>query len=137
MLYLAGHSGAGHVQLHDIARAEHISAKFLGQIVLPLRRRGLLRAARGARGGYALGKEPREISVEDIVEAVEGVIALAERPGRAGAATAAARCIKHHVWRRASRVLRRELAAVTLDDLCRLQRHFHDAAPAGTIEYVI
>jgi Rrf2 family protein len=137
MLYLAGRDGAGHVQLRDIARAEHISAKFLGQIVLPLRRRGLLRAARGARGGYALAKEPCEISVEDIVEAVEGVIALAERPGRAATATrASARCINQHVWQRASRALRRELAAVTLDKLCRVRTQFHDT-PAGTIEYVI
>jgi len=136
MLHLAGRHGQGYVLLRALARAEHISEKFLGQIVLPLRRRGLLRAGRGAHGGYALAKEPREISVEDIVEAVEGVIALAERPGRPGAPQASARCVNQHVWQRVSRAIRRELAAITLDKLCRLQKQFRDDAEAA-IEYSI
>ncbi len=136
MLHLAGQHGQGYVLLREIARAEHLSAQFLGQIVLPLRRRGLLLAGRGARGGYMLAKEPREISVEDIVEAVEGVIALAERSGRPGATRASARCVNQHVWQRVSRAIRHELAAVTLDQLCRLQKHFSDD-PSATIEYSI
>ena len=136
MLHLAGARGQGYVLLREIARAERISEKFLGQIVMPLRRRGLLRAGRGAHGGYALAKEPREISVEDIVEAVEGVIALAERPRRPDATRASARCVNQHVWQRVSRAIRRELAAVTLAHLVRLQKQFRDD-PDAAIEYVI
>ncbi|MCX7005589.1 MAG: hypothetical protein NTV22_20320 [bacterium] len=64
------------------------------------------------------------------------MIALAERPRRPDATRASARCVNQHVWQRVSRAIRRELAAITLDKLWRLQKQFRDD-PDTAIEYVI
>jgi Rrf2 family transcriptional regulator, cysteine metabolism repressor len=61
--------------LREVARQEGISEKYLGQIIIPLRASGLVASHRGAHGGYSLGRPPSEITVKDVVEAIEGAIA--------------------------------------------------------------
>lgn len=60
------------LQAQELAEAGKIPIKFLEQILLVLKRSGLLRSKRGVGGGYRLGKESRLISVAEIVEAVDG-----------------------------------------------------------------
>lgn len=60
------------LQAQELADTGKIPIKFLEQILLVLKRSGLLRSKRGVGGGYRLGKESRLISVADIVEAVDG-----------------------------------------------------------------
>lgn len=58
-----------------IADAQAIPQQFLEHILLDLKRAGLIRARRGAKGGYRLAKPPEEISVADVIRAVEGPLA--------------------------------------------------------------
>lgn len=58
-----------------IADAQGIPQQFLEHILLDLKRAGLIRARRGAKGGYMLAKTPEEISVADVIRAVEGPLA--------------------------------------------------------------
>ncbi len=67
MLKLALRYGKGPVFLKDIARAEEISEKYLSQIIIPLKGAGLVRAFRGAHGGYTLARAPDRIKLKDIV----------------------------------------------------------------------
>lgn len=60
------------MQAQELAEVGKIPIKFLEQILLVLKRSGLLRSKRGVGGGYRLGRECRLISVADIVEAVDG-----------------------------------------------------------------
>lgn len=60
------------IQLEKIASIEHISFSYLEQIVRALQPLGILRAVRGAGGGYALSKAPEEINLEDVVDHLEG-----------------------------------------------------------------
>ena len=60
------------LQAQELAEGGRIPIKFLEQILLVLKRAGLLRSKRGIGGGYRLGKESRLISVAEIVEAVDG-----------------------------------------------------------------
>ena len=76
MIALAAAGGDKSVFLKDIAASEDISEKYLSLIVIPLRAAGLIRSIRGARGGYVLAREPKDISLCDIVEAVEGETCL-------------------------------------------------------------
>ena len=90
---LAAASGAGPVKGDTIAKAQGIPLKFLENILLDLKHAGLVQSQRGAEGGYWLAKEPAEISVADVIRAVEGPIAnvRGERPEQveyAGAAEA-------------------------------------------------
>jgi Rrf2 family cysteine metabolism transcriptional repressor len=58
--------------IREIAERRHISENYLEQIFLLLRKAGIVESVRGAQGGYRIAKEPDEISISDIVYAVEG-----------------------------------------------------------------
>ena len=72
---LAAAAGAGPVKGDSIAQAQGIPLKFLENILLELRRAELVSSQRGAEGGYWLAKPATEISVADVIRAVEGPIA--------------------------------------------------------------
>jgi Rrf2 family protein len=100
-----------------IARAQKIPLKFLENILLDLKHAGLVQSQRGAEGGYWLAKEPADISVADVIRAVEGPIAnvRGERPEQveyAGAAEAL-----REVWIAVRGNLRAVLETVTLADV--------------------
>ena len=79
---LAAAAGEGPVKGDHIATAQKIPLKFLENILLDLKHAGLVQSQRGAEGGYWLAKEPAEISLADVIRAVEGPIAnvRGERP---------------------------------------------------------
>ena len=68
-------AGDGHVKAEALARAQSIPLRFLEQILLDLKHAGLVASQRGAEGGYWLAKPPGEISLADVIRAVEGPLA--------------------------------------------------------------
>ena len=76
MTALACANGEKPILLKDIAASEEISEKYLSLIVIPLRAAGLIKSFRGARGGYNLAQDPSEISLRNIIAALEGEICL-------------------------------------------------------------
>ena len=114
---LAAAAGDGPVKGDAIAQAQGIPVKFLENILLDLKHAGLVQSQRGAEGGYWLAKEPADISVADVIRAVEGPIANVRgvRPEQveyAGAAEAL-----REVWIAVRANLRAVLETVTLADL--------------------
>lgn len=82
-LELAAHHGEdAPIKAEMISRAQDIPTKFLEAILLDLRRAGLVRSQRGAVGGYWLASDPAEVSVADIIRAVDGPLCYirGERP---------------------------------------------------------
>ena len=75
LINLAQREAGVFVQLADIARQEDISVKYLEQIVRALRPSGILRTARGARGGYSLAIEPQDVTLEQVFTLLEGSLA--------------------------------------------------------------
>jgi Rrf2 family protein len=75
MLVLA--SGRARMRTGDIAKAAHISPKFLEAILLELRKAGLLVSRRGCKGGFQLARPAQQISFADIVRVTDGSLALA------------------------------------------------------------
>ena len=65
----------GCVSLKDIAEREHLSEKYLEQIINLLGKENLVQSVRGAKGGYHLTRSPEEITVKDILLATEGSLA--------------------------------------------------------------
>ena len=106
-----------HVKAESLARAQGIPLRFLEQILLDLKHAGLVASQRGAEGGYWLAKPPGEISLADVIRAVEGPIAnvrgqrpeLVEYAGPAGPL--------QQVWVAVRANLRAVLEVVTLADL--------------------
>src|SRR5215475_14022125 len=114
---LAAAYGGGPVKGDTIAQAQGIPLKFLENILLDLKHAGLVQSQRGAEGGYWLAKAPEEISVADVIRAVEGPIAnvRGERPEQveyAGAAEAL-----RDVWIALRASMRAVLEDVTLADI--------------------
>ncbi len=74
-LELAAAAGGDPVKGEQIAKAQDIPLQFLEQILLELKHARLVQARRGARGGYWLARPPEEITVADVIRAVEGPLA--------------------------------------------------------------
>jgi Rrf2 family protein len=68
-------AGEGPVKGERIATAQEIPVKFLENILIDLRHAGIVRAQRGAEGGYWLAKAPSEVTLGEVIRAVEGPIA--------------------------------------------------------------
>jgi len=85
MIALAKAHGHGSIFLKEIAEREGLPGTYLEQLMVPLRKSGLVHGVRGAKGGYTLGRSPGEISVLSILEALEGPLNLADCGAGAGA----------------------------------------------------
>lgn len=72
MVELAGHHGGGLVPAREIASAQGIPVRFLEQQLATLHKAGLVESFRGSGGGCRLSRDPSEISVADVVDAMEG-----------------------------------------------------------------
>ena len=129
MIELSLHDGEQWLLLKDIGDAQDISPKYLEQLVMPLRRAGLVLAERGPRGGYKLAKPPEEITAHDIVQAVEGSLCLVRCVQAPEVCKHTGRCAAHDFWTGLSNLIVQELAAVTLADLRDQQLEY--ARPTG------
>ncbi len=75
MIVLSLNYEKGYVQIHEISEREKIPEKFLEQILLELRKAGLLQSRRGIGGGYSLIKSPEEISLAQVIRIIDGPLA--------------------------------------------------------------
>ena len=78
LLELASHQAqSDYLQIDQIAADHQIPDRYLAQLLMTLRRGGLVRSQRGAKGGYFLAKEPWEITVQEVLTCLEGCNSLA------------------------------------------------------------
>ena len=78
MLELALEYGKGPVLLKEVAERQEISEKYLGHLISPLKAAGLINSTRGAHGGYTLAKASKDITLAEVVQAVEGNLSVVE-----------------------------------------------------------
>ena len=105
MLALARAKGQGSMLLKDIVEREGLPGTYLEQLMVPLRKAGIVQGVRGAKGGYTLSRSPAEISVLTILEALEGPLNLAECPGGSGCCTKPETCALLELWDEGTRAL--------------------------------
>ena len=82
LLDLAVHHGEGLVPIQEVARRQGIPQRYLEQVLLLLKRAGILESKRGSAGGYQLVRAPAGISVGEVLRAVEGRVTALEVAGR-------------------------------------------------------
>ena len=75
MLELTARFGQGYIQSTDIAEARSIPANYLYQLLITLRKAGIIRSRRGPQGGHMLARPPADISLAEVVLALEGPLA--------------------------------------------------------------
>jgi Rrf2 family transcriptional regulator, cysteine metabolism repressor len=105
------------VQLNDIACSQNISVKYLEQIMAPLRARGFVRTQKGSKGGYHLAVNPKDITLYDIVQSIEGSIAPVSCVDDTTSCDRFNRCVTRTVWTGMKDVVKRELQSKTLAEL--------------------
>lgn len=117
MLNIACHPSAQPVSLREVAAGEDISVKYLEQLASALHKAGLLRAERGAGGGYLLTKAPEQYTVLEILRVMEKDMIPAEcvRPG--SRCQRSSRCVTQEVWKDMARAIDEVLERWTLADL--------------------
>lgn len=111
------HEAARAVALADIAARQEISLSYLEQLFARLRRKGLVRSARGPGGGYRLARGAEETTIADIVHAVDEPL-RATRCGTAeGCMIKGERCLTHDLWADLGAHIEDYLASVSLADV--------------------
>ena len=105
------------VQLKDIARLEAIPAPFVGKILQSLVRAGILRSVKGPRGGYGLGRPPRQITLFMVKAAVDGTKDLETCAVGLGPCSDEMPCPLHDAFKPIRQSIRRYLESTTLADM--------------------
>jgi Rrf2 family protein len=125
LLSLALHAEtAGPTSVRDIAERTGLPQPYLEQILLALKGAGLVRSKRGVGGGYVLARSPDQISLSDIVSAVDGPIVAGDfgEPHTDGACDHEGQCVLLAVWADVGDHMRNYLEAATLADCVRMAR---------------
>ncbi len=118
MMDLALRGGNDPVTLAEISARQHISLSYLEQLFGKLRRQALVNSVRGPGGGYRLAKPTQEISVADIILAVDEPIDATQCGGKENCQDDR-KCLTHDLWAKLNAHIFGYLRAVTLADLVR------------------
>ena len=122
LLDLALHQEQGPVLLRDIARRQQIHLPYLKHLIAPLVSGGILRSARGAKGGLLLLKSPEEIKLREVIQLLEGTIAPVECVDDPGVCDRSSSCATRDIWVEMQKAMDGVLEATTLRDLMERQR---------------
>lgn len=114
---LALHQGEGAVPLSVMAEEQGIPERYLGKIVQELRRHGLVQSVRGAGGGYRLSRDPAEVTLLDVWQALEGPIDPVECIQNPDGCPRTTECVTREVWARLGERMAGVLRDVTLQYL--------------------
>ncbi len=132
LLSLALHAdGARPTSVRDIAERTGLPQPYLEQILLALKGAGLVRSKRGVGGGYVLARPPAELTLSQIVSAVDGPIVAGDfgEPHQNGACSHEGQCVLLSVWADVGEHMRQHLDSFTLADMVSRSRGQSAAVP--------
>lgn len=121
MIDLARHHGEGPVLVRSIAERHEVSSKYLHALLASLKAAKLVRSVRGSGGGYTLARPDQDIHVIQILEALEGPIAVVDCVADAEVCNRAETCATRDLWTDLSRAFEDTLTGLTLEELSRRQ----------------
>lgn len=127
---LAANAGEGTASLVQTARRQKLSVNYLEQVFASLRRAGIVTTVKGAGGGYALARDMDEITVKEVIEALEGEISIADEAAgvREDEVQSAIRSL---LWDEIDRQVEKLLAGRTLGSLVREYEYKRKKDDAG------
>lgn len=132
LIDLAVHSCGGiPVSITSISDRQDLSERYLEQLMAMLKKAGLVRSVRGAGGGYMLARRAEEISVGDVLRALEGKLDPVDCAGLdpGGGCQAADSCVTKYVWKRINESINRTVDEIRLDQLVEESRKKNPAKP--------
>ncbi|MBM7582490.1 Rrf2 family protein [Caldicoprobacter guelmensis] len=120
MLDLALNWSGTNVPVKSIAERQNIPGKYLEQVLSVLKRAGLVKSIRGPNGGYALARPPHQITLGDILRALEGDLApvkCVRQRGKKERCPREGQCITRYVWARIRDEVNQVVDGITLKEL--------------------
>lgn len=119
LIDLAQYSEIEPVSINSIATRQGISERYLEQLMTMLKKAGLVKSIRGAGGGYVLAKEMDEISVGDVLRALEGDLRTVECAAynSEDSCEAAGGCVTKYVWQRINESINKTVDEINLSQL--------------------
>lgn len=124
LIDLARYSEGEPVSISNIAARQDISERYLEQLVARLKKAGLVKSIRGASGGYVLAKRAEEISVGDVLRALEGSLEPVKCAAfySEGGCMASDSCVTKYVWQKINDSINETVDQIMLDELVRESR---------------
>ncbi len=116
MLDLALRHGQGPINLSEISSRQGISLSYLEQLFSRLRKQGLVASSRGPGGGYSLGRPSAEISISDVIHAVDETVDATRCHGQKNC-HGEDRCLTHDLWEELSQQISEFLNSISLASL--------------------
>lgn len=125
---LAVYSETEAVSIQSIANRQSISVSYLEQLMGKLRRAGLVISVRGAMGGYRLARPASEISVGDVLRALEGNLDAVNCPGNEGeqGCEGADSCVTRYVWKRINDSITQAVDSIRIEQLVEESRKLQE-----------
>ena len=134
LIELAHHFGeARPMQSSEIAARQKVPESYLEQLLTTLRRAGFIRSVRGPQGGHALIREPGDIRVTEVIEALEGSIMPIDCLDEGSACSKNGGCAQRDMWQDVREAILQVLDSTTIGDLAERDR----AGQPGGTRYVI
>jgi Rrf2 family iron-sulfur cluster assembly transcriptional regulator len=116
MLDLSLNFGQGTITLADISERQGISLSYLEQLFARLRKNGLVSSSRGPGGGYKLSRAAAEITVMEVISAVDERVDSTQCEGKANC-HGEEQCLSHHLWESLSGQIKGYLASISLAEV--------------------
>jgi Rrf2 family transcriptional regulator, iron-sulfur cluster assembly transcription factor len=117
MADIAKYASSEPVSLAVVAERQHLSAAYLEQLFVALRRSELVESVRGRAGGYRLARSAADINIAEIMAAVEEETRMTRCHDEPGGCVGSERCLTHGLWSALGHNIRSFLAGITLQDV--------------------
>ncbi len=114
LLDLALHLDQGPTLVREIAEREDISVRYLEQLLLPLKAAGMVRATRGANGGFTLSKKPSDVNLREVIQIMEGSTGFTECTDDKDVCPRADGCVLRDSWIEVTDAANKVMEATTL-----------------------
>ena len=105
------------VSISTIAAREELSESYLEQLFAKLKKAGLVHSIRGTNGGYQLSRPAEDISVGDVLRALEGNMVIVDCPDSESQCAKHGSCVTKYVWKRINNSINDTMDAITLEEL--------------------
>jgi len=132
MLDMAAYYGQGPIESADIARRQYIPEQYLDQILMALRKEGLVKSIRGPKGGHMLAKSPAQITMAQVMQALEGYVPPMECLPNPDFCKLSPGCALRVVWQKIDLMTQQVLSSTTIEELARQ----HQTGNMETMYYI-
>ena len=135
LIDLATHDPSKPRLVRDIAESQQISEKYISRLIIDLRRARLVRSVRGMKGGFFLARSPKEITLLDILETMEGTISIVDCVMAPEKCAINNGCTARDIWVRLNDGIRELMRGITFEQI--LQEYRQGKASEGVLDYCI